>query len=245
MISSLTNPTVKQLVRLHQKKYRDQSKMFLVEGEHLLEEAYQSGSLVQIFAKESFQTTYDGFDIERISDSVATKISQTQSTSNVFGLCKQRTSTLEGTHYLLCDGIQDPGNLGTMIRTAHSFGYDGVIISHDSADFYNDKTIRSTQGALFHINLLRKDLTDIIHFLKSQNIKVVGTALENSVEMSSVQADKVALIVGNEGQGIRQELLKLCDVSVKIETVAFESLNVSVASGIAMYHFKKGENNGN
>lgn len=143
--------------------------------------------------------------------------------------------------YFLCDGIQDPGNLGTIIRTAHSFGFDAIIVSPDSVDEYNDKVIRSTQGSIFHIPVLRMDLTNAITKLKAWNVDVYASALsDDSIGLSNVDASNpVAIVLGSEGAGVSKCIMNQCDGTVKIETSQFESLNVAVASAIMAYHLRK------
>lgn len=240
MITSLTNPQVKNLLKLHQKKYRDESKSFLIEGEHLVSEALLSNSLELLIVTEEYSGSISFDKTLFITQKIGDKLSFTQSGSSLFGLCIiKETTEFYGTRYLLCDQIQDPGNLGTMIRSAHSFGFDGVIVSNDSVDFYNDKVIRATQGALFHVDLIRDDLKKVIKELKAKNIKVLATDVHKAKPLGSFENHDVGLIVGNEGQGVSDALLSLSDDLVKIETAHFESLNVAVASSILMYHFRK------
>ncbi|MCF0108514.1 MAG: RNA methyltransferase, partial [Erysipelotrichaceae bacterium] len=131
---------------------------------------------------------------------------------------------------------QDPGNVGTIIRTALSFGFEQVICSNDCADLFNEKTIRSSQGAIFHIPYVRGDLKDIIIQLKKEGFMVVGTDLSNSVPLKELkQQGKMVIVLGNEGQGMRKDVSSLCDINVKIEMKTFDSLNVAIAGGILMY----------
>ena len=134
---------------------------------------------------------------------------------------------------------QDPGNVGTIIRTAYSFGFDAVVLSSNSVDLYGDKLIRSTQGALFHIPVFQNDLITVIAQLKKQNIPVYGTALRGGKGLSAFMPVKaVALVFGNEGNGVSEAVLNACDQNIFIEMESFESLNVAVAAGICMYHMR-------
>lgn len=239
MLSSVANPQIKNLLKLHQKKYRTDSNTFLVEGEHLISEAIMAGRLKQLIKSEQYEGEISYDNELLVSETVASKLSQTASGSRIFGVVSiELDQKLNGTHYLLCDQIQDPGNLGVMIRSAHSFGFDGVIVSNDSVDFYNDKVVRATQGALFHVALVRMDLKQAIKQLKQNGIRIVTTDVNRATSLKSVEKGPVALIVGNEGQGVSESLRSMSDFNVKIETTNFESLNVSVASGILMYHFR-------
>lgn len=233
MISSLTNETIKGLVRLHRKKGRDEANAFLVEGEHLLQEAKLANISMKTYGTH-------GCD-ELIAPHVAEKLSQTKSGSTVFARIEKPDYTLtKGFRYFLCDGVQDPGNLGTIIRTAHSFGFDAVVVSPDCVDEYNDKVIRSTQGSIFHIPVIRMDLLEAITQLHSWNVLVYSSALnDNSKGLSLVEGDRIAVVMGSEGSGVKEEVLLASDDCLKIETSQFESLNVAVASGIIAYHLRK------
>ena len=233
MISSLSNETIKDLVRLHKKKGRDETGAFLIEGEHLLQEARLANLSIETFGLV-------GCDVE-ITQHIADKLSQTKSGSTIFArVMKPNIELVQGDRYLLCDGIQDPGNLGTIIRTAHSFGFDAVIVSEDCVDEYNDKVIRSTQGSLFHIPVIRKNLVDTINTLKSWGVHVYASALrDDSIPLSNVNDSHLAVVLGSEGSGVSGEVIAHCDTLVKIETSQFESLNVAVASGIIAYYLRK------
>lgn len=235
-ITSLQNDFVKHLVKLQQKKYRDESEQLLLEGEHLRQEIVNAGL--------SFQTI--GIDETNdiiITPQIAQKISQTKSGSTLFTLINKPTYLLgdDGGRFLLVDGVQDPGNLGTMIRTAYSFGFDAVIISPNSVDEYNDKCIRSTQGAIFHIPCIRMDLLEAIHHLKDRGVRVYATHLSNeSTALIDLKLDgPLAIVMGHEGKGVSDEVVNLSDGSLKIETSRFESLNVAIATGIICYYLRK------
>ena len=129
--------------------------------------------------------------------------------------------------------------MSTIIRTAVSFGYDVVICSKTCADLYNEKTIRSTQGAFFHIPLIRTELSDALKELQKDGFIIYATALDSSVPLQSIEAaEKMAFVFGNEGQGVSEEIQRLSDQRVRIEMDGFESLNVAVAAGIIMYRFQ-------
>lgn len=142
---------------------------------------------------------------------------------------------------LLVDAVQDPGNIGTMIRTADAAGIDAVVLGKGSADAYNPKTLRSAQGSHFHIPIIRGDLADWIEDLQDREVKVYGTALQEAVVYTEVETSgSFALIVGNEGSGIHPQLLAKTDQNVIIPILGqAESLNVAVATGILLYQFVK------
>lgn len=238
-ITSLQNARVKAWCRLHQKKERDASGLFLVEGDHLIAEAAAAGILKNVI------TDLDGkvYDAETflVTEGIMHKISDHVSAVHRIGVCeKKEIRPKTRNRVLLLDGIQDPGNLGTLIRTAKSFCFDAVYCSYDTCDLYNDKTVRSTQGALFHIPVIRCDLIALIKELQKEGVQVLCAALDSSVPLSGIaENERMAFVLGNEGQGIRREIIQAGDMSVRIEMEGFESLNVAVAGGILMYRFRK------
>ena len=240
IITSLQNNKVKQWVRYQMKKYRDEEGVFLAEGEHLVKEAQMAGILREVMVAGSVD-----FDVlvpkTEVTAEICKKISSTQSGVNIIGLCefpKNRVPAYD--RWLLCDDIQDPGNLGTIIRTALSFGFDAIALSQGCADVFNDKTLRSSQGAVFHLPIIRADLKDVIKDLKGNHVTVLAGALEDATALSDVgPINKIAIILGNEGQGVSHRILSMADSRVKIEMSSFESLNVAVAAGIFCYHWRK------
>lgn len=233
MIDSLDNKKIKEIASLKIKKYRDQYGLFLIEGKHLVDEAKKSGLLEEVILLD------DEYDFDKkliVSRKVMKKLSFQDSLPSIMGVCKIKDSKLIGSKYLLLDGIQDPGNLGTIIRSSLAFGVDTIVLSKDSVDLYNDKVIRSTQGMIFHINIIRCDLEDVINKIKG-DIKIIGTSLGDSTPLRSIdKLERYALIVGNEGNGVKKEILDLCDDIVRIEmNKDVESLNVGVATSIILY----------
>lgn len=240
-IDSLTNAQVKYWVSLHDAKHRRDTGAFLVEGEHLVQEAHKANALELVLLSVGTPNPYPDIKSVVLSDKVFKKVSQLQSQGSLMGVCRlDLNRKISGQRLILCDRIQDPGNLGTIIRSATAFGFDGILCSDDCVDFTNEKVIRSTQGALFHIALAQTDLSLAIAELKQQGVKVYGTALDHALPLSQVVPTfPVALVLGNEGSGVREEILALCDQNLVIESKAFESLNVAVACGILCHHFRK------
>ncbi len=240
-IESVQNATVKALVRLKTKKERDQTGLFLVEGAHLIEEAKAAGILQKVYQSVDLPPV-EGVPTITCSQAVLNKISSLQSDASQIGLCKKEEKPLpeNGRRFLILERVQDPGNVGTLIRSAYSFGMDGVICSPDCADPYSPKTIQSAKGALFHIPLITADLPGRIESLKSRNIPVYGAALhQNSIELHDLHiSDRAAVVIGNEGHGLSQTVLDACSQLVHIEMKNFESLNAAVAGSILMYIFQ-------
>jgi TrmH family RNA methyltransferase len=237
-ITSLQNARIKKWALLHKKKYRDETGLFLVEGEHLISEALAAGCAEAILFDEECPFAHE--HLFRVTPAIMQKLSANVSDVHLIAVCRQLSHAMEAPKRLaLLDGVQDPGNLGTIIRTAVSFSFDGVILSKDCADLYNEKTIRSTQGALFHIPVQRENLKEIIPALQKEGMQVCATALDSSVPLQSFEdCEKMAFVFGNEGQGVTPEVQKLSDRRVRIEMDGFESLNVAVAAGIVMYRFR-------
>ena len=239
MITSLKNEMIKDIMKLKQKKYRDEQGVFLIEGFHLVEEARKYGCVKTIIT-----TLSDSFEEETIyvSDEVMKKLAFTLSPQPIMAICYKRDNSLKefnGKRYLLLDRVQDPGNVGTIMRSALAFGYDMLIMSKDCVDLYNDKVIRSTQGALFELDVCICDLKDAILKLNENGIDVYATCLENASDIDSyTRQEKMAFVMGNEGQGVSQDILNLCQHRVYIPIQSVESLNVGVAAAITMYHFR-------
>ncbi|MCI2155331.1 MAG: RNA methyltransferase [Solobacterium sp.] len=238
-IESLQNARIKEWAALHEKKERDRSGKFLVEGEHLIEEAISAG-IAECVISDLEETPFPDIRNLFVTDKIMKKLSANVSKAHLIAVCRKPEPSITSYHrLLLLDGIQDPGNLGTLIRTAVSFSFDGICCSEETCDFYNEKTIRSTQGALFHIPLIRTDLNELVPELQKQGVKVIATALDASIPFSSLEkSEQMAFILGNEGQGVSKNLQQTADERIRIEMHGFESLNVAVAGGIVMYRFR-------
>lgn len=237
LITSIKNEHIKELVKLKEKKYRDETKTFLVETKHLVLEAYKSGLIKELILEQNeifpidVPTTY-------VSKEVLKKLSSLESPSNVMAIVNKREETNNiGEKVLILDKIQDPGNLGTIIRSAVAFNIDTIICSKDTVDVYNPKVVRASQGMMFHIPILTKNIENFIPELKKQDYKIVGTKVTNGhdVRTSSIYSH-FALVIGNEGQGISKNIDELCDEYLYIKmNENCESLNASVAASILMY----------
>lgn len=238
IITSLDNDNVKKWKKLCKKKYRDEFGIYLVEGEHLVEEAYKSGVLDKVIVLDGESYSYD--NIIYVSYEVMKAISSLDTPNRIMGVCKKKESSeLLGKRYLLLDGVQDPGNLGTIVRSAVAFNIDTIVLSNDTVDLYNPKVLRSTQGMIFHTNIIECDLIDVISKLHDKNITVYGTDVNNGIdarELSSLDKTSFALVMGNEGNGVRKEVKELCDKNLYINmNENVESLNVGVATSILLY----------
>lgn len=236
IITSLENKEIKKITKLKSKKYRDELQEFIVEGEHLVEESYKNKILKKIILLEN--TDID-IDVEKIyvNHDVMKKISNLDSPPKVIGICKLLEEKEIGNRVLILDGIQDPGNLGTIIRSAVAFNIDTIILSNDTVDMYNSKVIRSTQGMLFYINIIRTDLMEVLPELKKKNYTLYTTNVTNGTDIKNCEKqNKFALIVGNEGNGVSKKVSDYADYTIYIKTNNnVESLNVAVATSILLY----------
>lgn len=246
-IESTQNSLVKHWKKLLSvRKEREKTSEFLIEGYHLVEEAIkQKEKVLTIMISDTSEIPVtwdvDNIEIVEINDVIKKELAETEHTQGIFAHCKQQT-VIEEEHanwkrLLLIDAVQDPGNIGTMIRTADAAGIDAVILGKGSADAYNPKTLRSAQGSHFHIPILKGDLHYWVDQLKKRQIPVFGTAFENSTPFNKVETSNAfALIVGNEGSGISEELLQKTDQNIIVPLFGqAESLNVAVATGILLY----------
>lgn len=235
-ITSINNEYIKEISKLNEKKYRDKSNKYLIEGLHLVTEALKYDIIDTIIIREDF--SYET-NIKHIivSNEVMKKISDNPSIPKIMAVVNKKESTIKGNKILLLDRLQDPGNLGTIIRSAVAFNFDTIILSNDTVDLYNSKVLRSTQGMLFNINILRQDLTSVINELKNNNYTIYGTKVDNGNDVKEInKINKFALIIGNEGTGISDNILKQCDKYLYIKmNNNCESLNAGVAASILMY----------
>jgi len=242
LITSLDNKKVKLYTSLNETKNRNPNKLFLVMGEHLIREAISVNNLVDILVLENYEIDFDvNMEITYVTESIMKKISKMPSIPKVVGVCKIiDNNKLNGNRILLLDNIQDPGNLGTIIRSSVAFNIDTIVLSNDTVDLYNDKVIRSTQGLLFHTNIIRRDLVEVINELKEKGYDILGTNVHNGTNLSEIKTNKFALLMGNEGQGLKEELQNMCDKNIYIPmNNNCESLNVAVATSIILYELNK------
>lgn len=238
LYTSIDNKYIKRLKKLNTKKYRDEYKEFLIEGEHLVKEAYKKGYLKELILCEDNPFKLD-IDTKYVSLSVMNYISELSSPSTIIGVCNKLECEDIGNKILVLDGIQDPGNLGTIIRSSVAFGIDTIILSKDTVDLYNSKVIRATQGMIFNINIIEKDLLTFLPTLKGY--KIFGTKVDGGKDLKNVEKlEKFVIIVGNEGNGVKKEILDLCDEYIYIcMNSSCESLNVGVATSIILYELNK------
>ncbi|PMD73405.1 TrmH family RNA methyltransferase [Companilactobacillus nuruki] len=245
-IESKKNDEIKQLKKLSATKNIRKTGTYMIEGFHLVREADQfEQEIVKLFVTEKYQDdrlAKKYYDIATVvSEDVANELSETKTPQGIFAVLKvQESDNLENItgKWVMLDDVQDPGNVGTIIRTADAAGYDGVITSLDSADFYQPKVQRSMQGSQFHLPIYRMDINKAINMAKESGLRVYGSEVNSNVKPYNelTKNDNFALVMGNEAHGITKEVLNETDENIYIPILGkAESLNVAVAAGVLMY----------
>lgn len=243
LITSLENDKIKGYIKLKDRKYRKKTNTFIIEGRHLVLEAYKAGKIIELILEKDEVLPLD-LPTVYVTNEIINKISDLETPSNVMALCSMdEKEEIVGNKILMLDGIQDPGNLGTIIRSSLAFNVDTIVLSPECVDLYNPKVIRSTQGMIFNTNIVRRELEEVINILKEKEIPVYGTNVEYGEDVTILKEkdkSKYGLIMGNEGQGVRREILDMCDKYLYIDmNEKVESLNVAVATSILLYELNK------
>jgi RNA methyltransferase, TrmH family len=255
MLTSVDNPKVKYFNSLKEKKGRDRSGSFLIEGIHLVQEALEAGLIVRVLYSENIMRGHEGKELigklissgvpmEEASEQVMKKISDVETPQGIIASAKTTEHDLsdilnaKDPLILVACGIQDPGNLGTMVRTADAVGAAGLIMTEGTVDPFNEKVVRATAGSIFHLKLVKfNDIIELVTSLKRRGIRVISTSAD--AKKPYFEADysgPVAVLIGNEGQGMKPEVLRISDVTASIPMVGrAESLNASVSSAIILY----------
>lgn len=242
IITSKANSVVKNAKKLHQKKYRKSS--YLIEGWHLFEEAVQAGAKIEkIFALSEYgEKLTDYPQTVFVAEEILLDLADSQTPQGIVAIVQKEEEQLPdftSGKYLFLEDVQDPGNVGTMIRTADAAGFSGVIVSSKSADIYSLKTLRSMQGSHFHVPIYRMSVEGFVEEAKKSGLPILATTLsQNSKDYRELaQLEDFALVMGNEGQGISQFMTNQADQLVHITMKGqAESLNVAIAAGILMFY---------
>lgn len=238
--TSINNDKIKSLKKLQIKKYRDLENKFLIESEHLVEEAFKSGFLETLIIEENSDFSLD-VDTIKVNESVIKYLTELESPKEVMGICKKKEGQIKGNRILILDGVQDPGNLGTIIRSSVAFNVDTILLSDDTVDLYNSKVIRASQGMLFNCNIVSGNLLEIIPALKDQGYEIYATKVTDGYDVRDINSNhKMAIIMGNEGNGIKKEIFDLSEKYIYINMNKIcNSLNVAVATSIILYELDK------
>ena len=239
VITSLNNKHIKEILKLKEKKYRDLKGLFVVETLHLVEEAMKKNNVLEIIACDGFEyNIFNEVNTIVVTKEIMMKLSSTESNPRIIGIVKKNVDNNSyGNKLLILDNIQDPGNLGAIVRSAVAFNFDTIILSNDCVDLYNSKVIRASQGMMFHINIIRRDIIEFIFDIKKDNYVIYSTNVNGGINVRDISiSSKFAFIIGNEGNGVRDEVNKMCDKFLYIDmNKDCESLNASVAASIIMY----------
>lgn len=263
IITSTSNPRMKEIIQLRKKsRMRTKTGTFLVEGLRMVREIPEE-RLVQLYATEEFLKKHrkepiPGTEVMLVSPEVFAYISDTKTPQGVLAVVRQSmftqkeilakcpgksgTGTGRPAHLLVLDNIQDPGNLGTIFRTAEAAGVTGILLSRDCADIYNPKTIRSTMGAIFRMPFVyTDDLPGAVNSLKKHDIRVFAAHLEGERAYDEEDYRQgSAFLIGNEGSGLRPEVAACADVLVRIPMEGMaESLNAAVAAAVLMFEVSR------
>jgi len=253
VISSMSNTQMKNLIMLQKKaKIRDEQGVFVIEGIKMFEEAKKAGLLIKTYASESFYHAklqeesgyFADLDVEIVTDSVFQEISDMKTPQGIMGTVKKMEYSFEEiigdskACLLLLEDIRDPGNLGTMLRTAEGAGVTGVILNSSCADIYNPKVIRSTMGSIYRVPFYyAEDFFSIMTAIKKQGIMVYAAhLLGRAYDTEGSFQKKCAFLIGNEANGLSEEASAMADTLIKIPMAgSVESLNAAVAAAILMY----------
>lgn len=249
-ITSKDNIIIKEAKKLKEKKYRTERNSFLIEGFRFIEEAIKSDYNVEkMFIDEDvLEKCYefdilnnidDGIEIYIVNKLIINLLSDTENSQGIIAIVKDKIKEVsrEDGFYIFVDKVQDPGNLGTIIRSADASGAKGVILNNGTVDLYNEKTLRSTMGSIFKLPVILDKNLAILKELKANGFKVIGSSLNTNDNFFDINLkNKIIIVVGNEGRGMSSEIEELCDNLVKIPMPGnAESLNVAIAASVMMF----------
>lgn len=255
VITSKDNEIVKNIRKLKDKKYRDLNNQYIIEGIKLIEEALEENNAninTIVVCEDCIENNYIEqkllYEIAKynciyVTEKIFNLITQVTNPQGILAVVDRKNTKNEIDYnqdmIVILDDIQDPGNLGTILRTVDSVGLNQIIISNKTADAYNPKVVRSTMGAIFRVNIIQsEDLEKTIKEIKKHKFKIIATSLNTDESIYNINYEKKALIIGNEANGVSEELLNLSDIKVKIPMLGkTESLNASVATGVILYEY--------
>lgn len=254
VISSKDNETVKQIRKLKDKKYRDQTGQYIVEGIKLLREAIEENAKITTIVvcddcekngtlDKKLLYEIAKFNCIYVTEKIFNLLTDVSNPQGVLAVIEKNNTKTEINWdedlILVLDNVQDPGNIGTILRTLDSANLKQIIISKGSGDVYNPKVVRSTMGAIFRVNVIESDnIADTIKEIKKHKYTVMATDLDTDSSIYDEKYSKCAVVIGNEANGVSKEVLDLADKKIKIPMLGkTESLNASVATGIILYEY--------
>ena len=262
IITSKDNEIIKNIKKLKDKKYRDETGTYVVEGIKLIEEAIGENSKIKkiVICDECIEAgsldqklTYEiaKYDCIYVSKKVFNSLTDVVAPQGIMAVIAKPSKDIKINYnqdiILALDGIQDPGNLGTILRTADSVNLKQIIVTKDTADSYNPKVVRSTMGAIFRVNVIEtEDLVKTLKEAKKNRFKILATSLDTNDSIYDIDYRKKVIVIGNEANGVSKEVQDLADNKVKIPMLGkTESLNASVATGIMLYEYVRQKVKGN
>lgn len=196
MIESINNEKIKRYSKLLQKKYRDETGLYIVSTDHLVKEALKENLVQEIFLLNGYENRYG--IVTYVTEPVMRKLTSLKTLPSVVAVVKKsEINNIKG-NVIMLDGVQDPGNVGTIIRSAVAFNFDTIIMGNNTVDIYNEKVLRASEGMIFKMNIVKKDLVDAILNLKLNGYTVIGTKVDNGKKIENITCEKYAFIVGNE-----------------------------------------------
>ena len=245
-IESIHNDIIKLIISLRDKKNRDELSLFVVEGFKQVSEIPKDWKIKFVLATEK----HKDFKTDKLyitTEKIFKKISDTKTPQEILAVVEKKKLDIETVLskkgiFVIVDILQDPGNIGTIIRTAEAFGCKGIFVSKNSVDVYSDKVVRSTMGAMFHIPIIQEcDIVSLITIMKQKKINTCAFSLDTNELLSNFKfEDNTAIIIGNESKGISKNILDIVDNKIKINmTGKSQSLNASVACSIAIYEVSR------
>lgn len=254
VITSKDNELVKHIRKLKDKKYRDESNEYIIEGTNLIEEAVkEKAKIKKVIICENTTKTYElptnirleiaKYECIYVSEKIFNLITQVTNPQGIMAIVEKTTKEDEIDYtqdlIVMLDDIQDPGNLGTILRTIDSIGLKQIIVSKETADAFNPKVVRSTMGAIFRIKIIESEnLIDTIKNIKKHHFKLIVTSLQTDNTIYDINYNKKIIVIGNEGNGVSKEIQDMADEKIKIPMLGkTESLNASVATGIVLYEY--------
>ena len=237
-ITSTENKIYKQTKKLLNRSERNKTKLFIAEGQRIVEDAVSANVAEYIFVSDNYNGTEYDLPVYKVSDKMFAALSDTETTQGIIAICRMTDYNIEETDcdtLLVCDGVSDPGNLGTLIRTAECSGVGGVVLLKGTVDPYSPKVVRSTMGSIFRVPVYFADVDALDKHLTDYSI--VATVLDGSKDLYDIEfPEKTAVVVGNEAHGVSKEVADMAQIRTLIPMCGnSESLNASVAGSIVMY----------
>lgn len=254
IISSKDNELIKHIKKLKDKKHRDESNEYIIEGVKLIEEAVKENARIKkIIVCEDTTRTYEipthimyeiaKYECVYVTNKVFASITQVTNPQGIMAIIEKGDTNVQIDYtqdiIVALDDVQDPGNLGTILRTVDSIGLNQIIVSKGTADAFNSKVVRSTMGAIFRVKIIEvENLPQAIKEMRRHHFKLMVTSLQTENSIYDIQFNKKIIVIGNESNGVSKEIQEMADEKAKIPMLGkTESLNASVAAGVVMYEY--------